>query len=409
MMAVVAARTRGRAYVLHDKPLYFPFPSGALRYQCVGCDAPCCKGQPLIISRSRELVTLQAAQPRAALFAAPHPNGRALLSVLPPERCWFLSRSSTCRLENAVGRDAKPAGCRLFPFSRLVRAGEAVVVLPDFLCPLALGRLDDGDDGLPTVFSHAALARELASTQMPSTGHPTLADPSDMPWHEALHLERTIVAAAGAALESGELIPYLDMQQALTNSHLSDGRDVDIRSVIASARRVLGGGEAALQMSPVPAQLGRELAALSGVLRMVGEPMLPRRVLPRMLAVHALLCTAAIGARGAKSSLRGHVQLWKDRLPLLYTLAHLEGRPILNEVSDAEVQRFLAGHPLFTEPLGVMIALIRRNGERSMALTLDDLLRDAGESFRAPLQANAMAALHALGTFLQRYALMALA
>jgi hypothetical protein len=407
-MALPPVRTRGHVFVLHDRPLYFPFPSGALRYQCVGCDAPCCKGQPLVISRSRELVTLQAAQPRAALFAAPHPAGNALLTVLPPDRCWFLSRNSTCRLENAVGRDAKPTGCRLFPFSRIVRAGEAVVVLPDFLCPLALGRKDDGADGLPTIFSHVALARELVATQLPSTGHPALPDPSDMEWQDALHIERLVVGGADEALESGELVGYLDMQQALTNSYLSDGRDVDIRSVLASARRVLGGGEAAMQMTAIPVQLGRELATLSGVLRML-EPVLPRRVLPRMLAVHALLCTAAVGARGAKPSLRGHVQLWQQRLPLLYALAHLEGRPVLNDVSDADVQRFLAEHPLVAEPLAVAINLIRRNGDRSMALTLDDILRGAGEHFRAPLQAGAIATLYGLGAFLRRYGLMTLA
>ena len=125
-----ASGAQSRVHVLAGRPIFFPFPSGALSYECVGCDAPCCKGQPIGIGRSRELVTIQQAQPRATLFAVPGFQGGPLLALTPPpEKCWFYDRNGRCRIEHVVGRDAKPTGCRLFPFSRLFSVGEALAVL----------------------------------------------------------------------------------------------------------------------------------------------------------------------------------------------------------------------------------------------------------------------------------------
>ena len=127
------------AYLLGGRPIFFPFSSGTLRYSCEGCEAPCCKGQPLGIGASRELVVIQTAQPRAPLFASSSFRSSALLSLrAPPEKCWFLDKKSRCRLEYVIGRDAKPSGCRLFPFTLLRGVGEALAVIPDFLCPIEI-------------------------------------------------------------------------------------------------------------------------------------------------------------------------------------------------------------------------------------------------------------------------------
>src|SRR4051812_30349408 len=129
-----------RQYLLGGRPLHFPFLSGVLRYECSTCDAPCCKGAALGIGVSRELVTLQHAQPRSPLFAVPQFHHSPLLALqTPAEKCWFLDRKKSCRLERVLGRDAKPSGCRLFPFVKFRSMGEAVTVLPDFLCPIQVG------------------------------------------------------------------------------------------------------------------------------------------------------------------------------------------------------------------------------------------------------------------------------
>ena len=106
-----------KAYLLGGRPLFFPFFSGAIRYDCTTCDAPCCKGAALGIGSSRELVTIQEAQPKAPLFAVPaFQQSQRLALQTPAERCWFLDGKRRCRLERIIGRQAKPAGCRLFPF-----------------------------------------------------------------------------------------------------------------------------------------------------------------------------------------------------------------------------------------------------------------------------------------------------
>jgi hypothetical protein len=402
-------RARGSAFLLDGHPLHFTFPSGGLRYQCAGCDAPCCKGVPLLLSRSRELAMVQAAQPRASLLVAPQPSRGGMLTILPPERCWFLSSGLTCRLEQAVSRDAKPAGCRLFPFSRLVRAGENVVILPDMLCPLRVGRIDREENSTATIFSHASLARELVSTHMPAHGHPQLQEPEDCTWDDAMHIERRIVADADAYLERDDFLGFIEMQQAFTASHLGDGGGVDVRAVMQSARRFMGSADASMQLIAIVGSLAKELIVLSGVLRFVevaDVAPLPRRVLPRLLAVHGMLCLAAQTAPGAKMSLRGHMQLWQERLPLIYALAHLGDRPIAPNVRETEVIAFAARYPLLGPGLRDVLMMIRDNAQRSVAFTLDDLLRQSGERFRGTVRADGIATLYAVGVFLMRHAVM---
>src|ERR1044071_7401422 len=161
-----------RQYLLGGRPLHFPFLSGVLRYDCNTCDAPCCKGAALGIGVSRELVTLTTAQSAAPLFAVPtffHSQMMALKT--PAERCWFLDRKNKCRIEKVLGRDAKPAGCRLFPFVRFRSMGEAVCVLPDFTCPIQVN--DAANEHGPT--SHDDIALEIHRAHVPRTGHPELA------------------------------------------------------------------------------------------------------------------------------------------------------------------------------------------------------------------------------------------
>ena len=132
-----------RAYLLGGRPILFPFLSGILRYDCATCDAPCCKGASLGIGRSIELVNIQHAQPKATLFAVPQFRGSKMLALATPaEKCWFLDRKNRCRLEKVLGREAKPAGFRLFPFVRIRAAGERASATT----PLAWLRMEPVDD-----------------------------------------------------------------------------------------------------------------------------------------------------------------------------------------------------------------------------------------------------------------------
>src|SRR5687768_1311943 len=147
-----------RAYLLGGRPLVFPFLSGVLHYDCMACDAPCCKGAALGIGPSRELVTLTQAQPLAPLFAVRSFFDSPIVAVHPPlDRCWFLDRKNHCRLEKVLGRDAKPSGCRLYPFVRFRMMGEAVAVLPDFGCPIQVASAPSREGET----SHDEIAKEI--------------------------------------------------------------------------------------------------------------------------------------------------------------------------------------------------------------------------------------------------------
>jgi Fe-S-cluster containining protein len=380
-----------RAYLLGGRPLHFPFLSGVLRYDCATCDAPCCKGAALGIGPSRELVTIQQAQPRSALFSVPSFFSSPVLALQSPaERCWFLDRKNRCRLERVLGREAKPSGCRLFPFVRIRSMGEAVCVLPDFSCPIGVGDAPAATG--PT--SHDELALEIHRALVPRAGHPELTPPRDMAWSDALALERKIVEESERHLRSTSYVPFAELQHALALAALGvDGRSGAMARVEQTARRFLG-----ITEKPSAATV-RDLVALTGTLRLSGSA-LPRREVAAVLTVLSLLAGVAEGMRGAERSARSLTSIFEAQLPLLYAVANLGARPIARPgVSMATAAREAgAVRPALLE----VLVEIERNGRRAVADTLEDILRTQKDAFAPPLSAEAVATLHTLGRVLLR-------
>ncbi len=397
--------TRALVHLVQGRPVFFPFVSGSLTYECATCDAPCCKGQPLGIGRSRELVTIQQAQPRATLFASPGFRGGPLLSLLPPrDKCWFLDRKQRCRLEHVLGRDAKPSGCRLFPFSTIVSVGEALAVLPDFLCPVTL------TSSSSELSSHDALTWELKETQVPRAGHPTLPAPPDLPWDEAVPLERHIVDEAAEMLASS--VPtdpsrppgepgygaFADLQHQLTCALSgAESRPSAMAVMEHDIRRFLAVTES---LSPEGV---RELVALTGTLRLTpcgSDGLMPaRRALPSLLVALSVLAGAFEQMRGTKRSLRSLMDLWRHQGPVLFVLAHLGARPLpmtKTSLDEAMARQGPVRHVL----LGVVEG-IRGNGRKSLSLTVEELLRTQRDAFAPPLTADGVAMLHGLGRLLR--------
>lgn len=391
-----AVGTRSRLHVLSGKPLFFPFPSGAIIHVCEGCDAPCCKGEPIGIGRSRELVTILKAQPRAALFAAPGFNEGPLFSLSPPpEKCWFLDRKQRCRLEYVMGREHKPTGCRLFPFSVLQTLGEAVAVVPDLLCPIAIAP--------PTVtgtFSHDALTVEMVRTQVPGKGHPVLEAPPDLDWSEALMLERRLVEEASSILTSTQLPPvflrYCELSHALTCAFVGvDARPSAMALVDNDIRRFLAVDER------LSLDATRELLSFAGVLRLRpvdGSPV-PRRALPAMLVALGVVAAAFESMRGSRRSLRSLAGLWDTQGPVLFALAHLSSRPLPS--SPKAIDQVLAQLPAPRPAFYDVVDGIRSNGKRSIAATVEELLRARRDAFAPPLTVDAVGMLHSLGRVLR--------
>jgi Fe-S-cluster containining protein len=380
----------GRAYLLGGRPILFPFLSGILTYECSTCEAPCCKGAPLAIGKSFELVTIQTAQPRASLFAVPSFHGSNMLALqTPAERCWFLDKKRRCRLEKVLGRESKPAGCRLFPFVKLRSAGEHIVVLPDFTCPLTVA-------GAPTSqskTSHDELALEMHHTQVPKSGHPELPAPRDLKWGDAAVLERRIVEEGARHLSAQSYLTYAELQHVLALSALGvQERPDKLARVEGAARRFVGVPE------PLSARAVHELVALTGVLRMQASG-LPRREMAPVLVALSVLLTAAENMRGGVMSARTAPSILEERLGFLYVLAHLESRPALR--TGVSVDKALAAIGTPRPALLSVLRDIEKNGGRTVAEPLEELLRRQ-PSFAAPLTADAVATLQSLGTVLLR-------
>ncbi len=380
-----------RAYLLGGRPIYFPFLSGLLEYECSTCDAPCCRGTPLGIGRSNELVTLERVQPRIPLFTSPGFAGSAMLSITPPhEACWFLDDKARCRLHKVAGPHAKPSGCRLFPFHRVRSVGEAVVVLPDFLCPL---QLSDGP-GVSPRSSHDELALEMHRTGVPRGGHSQLQPPRDMTWKEALPLERRVVDAAEHHLDDDDYLPYAETQERLTHKSLATPRK---KSAVAVARDTM---ERFLGSRARPsAEAVRELVALTGTLRLMTSS-LPRRDMPALLIALSVFLGEYEAMRGSRRSPRTSVTMLEQRLPFLYVLSHLGDRPMVNDPDEAK--RVITSLPAVRAPLLEVLERLVENEDLTVASTLEDILRDQGAAFQAPLGADAVTMLHGLGRVLLR-------
>lgn len=380
-----------RAYLLGGRPIYFPFLSGIFQYDCGPCESPCCRGPSLGIGRSRELVTLIQAQPKIALFAQPGFATSSMVSLAAPlEACWFLDRKHRCRLHHVVGVEAKPAGCRLFPFQTIRSAGEAVVVLPDFTCPITVADAprDEGAN------SHDELALEMHRTGIPRGGHEPLAEPKDLTWDAVIPIERRIVDASRAHLFDDAYGDFAEVQLALTAKALGIPYKKD------RLDKLQGLISTFLDDDGTPSKpVVHQLVALTGVFRMMASE-LPRRDLPALLV--ALSCVAGVyeGMRGAKMSPRTLVSIFRDRLPFLYVLAHLADRPILQEPERA--RRIISQLPAVRAPLLDVLEALVDNRQQTVAEPLVDILRAQRGTFAAPLTADAVAMLTGLGKVLLR-------
>jgi Fe-S-cluster containining protein len=135
---------------------YFTWPDRRFRYECRGC-GNCCKGYGIGLDvAAGQLVQLVKKRPEIAAFA--RRRGDAMTIFNPRNRCWFFEDDGLCRIEVEDGRAAKPASCRLFPFNRVYRAGEHMIVdYNSVLCPLEVV----ADGGI----THAEIIAEIETTK----------------------------------------------------------------------------------------------------------------------------------------------------------------------------------------------------------------------------------------------------
>jgi hypothetical protein len=136
--------------------VFLAFPSGALTYECAGC-ARCCRGRSF--AELPRHVHASPALERLAPFSGPSRADDSRVSFLTyADGCRHLDDDGACELHTAHGASAKPATCRLFPFSRLADVGGLWVALPEDTCPLSAA-----PDGVASLLStHGVVLAELA-------------------------------------------------------------------------------------------------------------------------------------------------------------------------------------------------------------------------------------------------------
>jgi len=121
--------------------VHFLFGSGRLAYDCVTCEAKCCKGAGFEVAVGAELDRCLQIAPalRAFLDRPSRGDGRSMNVSNYAPGCFFLDSANRCRIHAELGYDRKPELCRLFPFNAIWMAGPHVIVTPHFnLCPLAV-------------------------------------------------------------------------------------------------------------------------------------------------------------------------------------------------------------------------------------------------------------------------------
>jgi hypothetical protein len=374
-------------HLLSGRPIYFPFLSGILSYDCRSCDARCCKGASLGIGRSRELAALMHVTPQLALLAGESfPQGTLPVLETVLEQCFFLDGDQMCRLERAAGRDNKPAGCRLFPFNQFRGADEWVVVMPHFFCPISVTDAPT-EEGLS---SHDALTYEMHLVGVPREGHPTLA-PADRPWGTLMPLERQLRDLGAAHLRATDYATYADTQAELTARVLGTPRGARCNTLRARVASFLGMGD-----GKASAGLVRDLVALTPYLRLrVGNA--PRELLPAMLTALSVVAAVVEQMPGVVRTPRTLVQLFEKRAPMLVTLAHLLDRPRLGDGydGDALVRRAKEMNP----ELGEILLAMEANAFAPQPATLANILQDRA-LFRPPLGPEAVGILMRLGRYL---------
>jgi hypothetical protein len=139
--------------------VYFAFGSGRLHYDCVSCNAQCCRGHGYTVSGGYELQSQVKLSPSIRLFIDPCASGTSHTHVVNcPPQCFFLDRTGMCSIHTTYGPAAKPSTCRLFPFNHFVLCGSHLMVMPHgSLCPLEI--VDDGRSSDQS--AHGQLLAEL--------------------------------------------------------------------------------------------------------------------------------------------------------------------------------------------------------------------------------------------------------
>ena len=311
--------------------VFFTFASGRLAYDCVTCQATCCRGHGYNVNSTDELRRQIENAPGLALFVDSPLNvqdARLYHVGNCPPSCFFLTEGNLCRIHQEHGYQAKPETCRLFPFNDLLLFGSYLVVRPHAsLCPLQIlpadvkSTLSDHDQLLETM-SLKGIATPVARANGPAG----LAD-------ALVTREEHILDLSEVHLRDGDYLAFAAAQLDTGAAPLDCEVDWnwEIRRFANELRELLTIPPAPVDPSPV----ARVIIAMTPYLRsclllggsstdVSGPRHLPASRIPQALLVLSLIAESARSIGMREITFQTVIKLFNDFLPMICLLAHLD-------------------------------------------------------------------------------------
>lgn len=305
---------------LSDDP-FMAFLDGSLDYSCSSCPDNCCRGIGFGGMDGGRMGTLIDSHPELLPWIQYRDGGFTMLGT-PQGGCLFLGDDGLCSIEAASGRDAKPGLCIMFPFNRLDRIGDRLIVRPYFRCRRFTAIVPPRPGAVAG--THSAILRDLQATGMVRKGLPQLPLPEGDDPGAVLAREGEWLTACGNALGRTRIVD--------TVTSFSDDAS-DLSRFVSRAVGLLG-LEAPAEGRPRD-ELDDMLIILSPVMRMDHLVLSSEGMLRAILLAEALVPNAFTGEAG-HPTLADLASLINIMQPLLTVLARADRpfEPLVGWQSD---------------------------------------------------------------------------
>lgn len=221
-----------------------------IRFQCSSC-GNCCNGWPVPLTQSDvdRIGTLPAirvtSESGADAMFRKLPGGddklRAFTHTLEKQsdgRCQYLSPDNLCQLHTQHGPEAKPAMCRLFPYS-FTRTPDGTFVYVSFASSAAL--FNHGallSDQAALVNEQLSIFDSLFGKSMPDWSQLQILDGHPLSWERYTELEAEILGVLDTA-ETGSTLDRLEKCSKIVLAALPAGANPERLPPISARARIV--------------------------------------------------------------------------------------------------------------------------------------------------------------------------
>lgn len=315
-MTIEGVSLRADRLVVPAEDVMFAFGDGLLKYDCVSCQAKCCRGHGWAVDPRTELGGRAVDNAHLGLFLNKH-RGLPIVSNLPPA-CFFLDQNEQCRIHLEDGFNAKPESCRLYPFNNFVLVDRFLIVRPQTAtCPLEPASMEAVRPESRHVEQLRILCRDGVGTVVPRA-RSIVADTAGL-----IDVERRIAALACRYEGRAEgLIDFIEQQKRLG------------RRLVSTDETAGDGPRVRESLEAIVKTLNLEVADLLAI-----KPASARAIVAFTPALRSNLVFAASGSVG---SARRRLDLPFERVP-----NYLLGVAAVSRVAEMAGMRSVTGETLF--------------------------------------------------------------